>query len=219
MLLEMNDQRHGRIVVEDGQRVVLLGASGAGKTRLLRAVLGLGAPELSVQICGQRLNRKHLATSVGWVPERGGDFADLTVLENVESPPHVAPLPRERAVDALDLLGLGERLGERASMLSINERRRLCLARVVARRVPLLVIDGDLDATLAPLLPALLNVTPHIRGVVTSGCTADDWAWRADGVVLIQDARAVCQAPLAMLVDRPEAAIRSVLTWVLPGTR
>ena len=157
-----------------------------------------------------------MAAAIGWVPELGGVFADLSVLDNVTRPPFVPAVAEDLALDALDLLGLGARLQDSAGALSTGERRRVALARAIARRAPLLVIDGNLDATLAPLLPAILNVLPHVRGVLTAGCTADEWAWRADAVVLVDDARAVCQAPLGELIDSRDPSVRSVITWVMP---
>lgn len=212
----MDDQRRGRVVVNEGQRVVLLGASGSGKTRLLRSIVGLDGDARLLKISGRTVSRQERAAVIGWVPESGGVFADLSVLDNVAHPPHAAAVAPDVARDALDLLGLTSRLQDLAGGLPTAERRRIALARCIARRLPVLVIDGGLDATLAPLLPAVLSLLPHLRGVLTAGCTADDWAWRADSVVLVEDGRAVCQGPLGELVDSLDPSARSVLTWVMP---
>lgn len=213
-LLALESEDVGGLQVFDGQRVVLLGPSGAGKTHVLRCLVGLVAGG-RMRMSGRTAAIRDVRATIGWVPEGDGVFLDHTVLGNVAAPPHGDRLREDIALDALDLVALGARAAEPVARLSRAERRRVALARAIALRRPVLVVDGDLDPTLAPLLPLVLEQAPHVRAVLTAGCRADDWAWGADSVALVAEGRVVVQAPLAELACRQDAEVKGVLTWVM----
>lgn len=210
--LVLNAPDTGRLVVGRGERVALLGPSGCGKTRLLRRLLGLDRP-------GRRPWRQRdrsAADTVAWVPQGDGVFLDETVLDNVARLPLLPTVPVDEAVAWLDLLAMAEQVDVPVRSLPTPGRRRVALARALALHRPVLVIDGDLDATLGPLLPLVLAQAPHVEAVVTAGCLADDWAWNADTVALLEDGRVVAQAPLAALWSARDPAVKGVLAWVTP---
>lgn len=213
-LLELESEDVGGLQVRDGKRVVLLGPSGAGKTRVLRCLVGLVAGG-RVRMSGRVATPRDVRATIGWVPEGGGVFLDHTVLRNVGAPPHADRVDEDVALDALDLVALAARAADPVGRLSRAERRRVALARAIASRRPVLVVDGDLDPTLAPLLPLVLEQAPHLRAVLTTGCQADDWAWAADSVALVAEGRVIAQAPLAELACRQDAQVKGVLTWVM----
>ena len=124
----MDDPALGRFHLEDGEVGVLLGRSGAGKTVLIKKLLGLDRRVTARR--GSLLSR-----SGAYVPQSDGVLLDLSVLENVTCPdPHVATVPMDEAVDWLDLVGLGARATSPISDLSFAERRRVALARALSRR-------------------------------------------------------------------------------------
>jgi len=217
-LLELDDPVRGRLVVGTGQTVVMLGPSGAGKTRLIRALLGLeeSGQEAVLSVRGRRARPRELAALVGWVPEGDGVFLSDSIWDNVAHPPGAAPNDPGLARDALDLVGLAERVREPVANLPRRGRRRVALARALASRRPLLVVDGELDPTLWALLPGVVEQAPGVESVLLATATAGARAWEADTVALVSGERLVAQAPLADLVDSTDPEVRAVLSWVSP---
>jgi ABC-type multidrug transport system ATPase subunit len=217
-LLELDDPVRGRLVIGRGQTVVLLGPSGAGKTRLIRALLGLegSGPEAVLSVRGRPARPRDLAALVGWVPEGDGVFLSDSVWDNVARPPGVAPHDPVLARDALDLVGLAGRAREPVANLPRQGRRRVALARALASRRPLLFIDGELDPTVWALFPGVLEQGRGVEAALLATATAGERAWGADTVALVSGERLVAQAPLAELVGSTDPEVRSVLAWVSP---
>jgi ABC-type multidrug transport system ATPase subunit len=216
-LLELDDPVRGRLVVGSGETVVLLGPSGAGKTRLIRALLGLeDGPEAVLSVRGRPAKPRDLAALVGWVPEGDGVFLSDSIWDNVAHPPGAAANDPHLARDALDLVGLAERVREPVANLPRRGRRRVALARALASRRPLLVVDGELDPALWALLPGVVEQAPGVEAVLLATATAGERAWEADTVALVTGERLVAQAPLAELVDSTDPEVRAVLSWVSP---
>jgi ABC-type multidrug transport system ATPase subunit len=208
-LSNLDDPIHGRFSLEDGERAVLLGKSGAGKTRVVKALLGLHGPVLFRR-------GSPVAKICAYVPQSDGVFLDLTALQNVSQPAvGVTPLPAGLAQDWLDLVGLAAYADVPTSALSMTQRRRISLARALSRELPLLIIDGDLDPTLAALLPGLLETVRHLSSVLTTSCAADSYAWTADTVGLVEDCRVIGQGSMAELVESLDPAVRGAVSWTL----
>jgi len=137
----------------------LLGANGAGKSSLARAVSGLVKAQ-SGQICfdgedvtsasADRIRR----LGVAYVPEGRGIFRSLTVDENLRValqgvPKAERPAAIERAIELFPILG--ERRRQTAGTLSGGEQQMLSLARVLTRQPRLLIAD-EISLGLAPLV-------------------------------------------------------------------
>ncbi len=142
------------LTVDAGEVVALLGANGAGKTSTLRAVSGLVKPMAGrVLFAGDDLARTSPSArarlGIAHVPEGRGLFFGLTVAE------HFRLGHRRERLDESAILEyfpkLEELRGRRAGLLSGGEQQMLAVARALARRPKLLLLD-ELSLGLAPVI-------------------------------------------------------------------
>ncbi len=145
--------------VEEGERVCLIGANGAGKSSALKGLMGLVHHSGSVHFAGSRLHGRptHAIAAMGLalVPEGRGIFGRLTVAENLDMGAYTR---RDRAAIRADLdrvLALFPRLAERreqlAGTLSGGEQQMLAMGRAMMARPRLLLLDEP-SMGLAPLM-------------------------------------------------------------------
>jgi branched-chain amino acid transport system ATP-binding protein len=140
--------------VEEGEILALVGPNGAGKSTLLKAISGLDPPTGgSVRFMGRDVTglAPHRARQAGiaMVMQTPRPFADMTVRENVvlgamfgsmDGRPHES-VAFERAEEALGFVRLAERGDDDVGTLNLHEQRFLELARALAGRPRLLLLD------------------------------------------------------------------------------
>jgi putative ABC transport system ATP-binding protein len=192
------------LCVAEAELLMVLGRSGAGKTTLLSLVGGLDRPDAgTVTVAGQHVEAlqgrdrdRFLQVSVGWVFQTSGLVPLLTAAENVELSLRLAGLAetaaRERAVEALALVGLDGRRAHTAAELSGGEQQRVAVARAIAKR-PIAVIADEPTAQLDSETAA--GIMELLREVAATGtavlmATHDRVAVEyADRVVNMEDGR------------------------------
>jgi manganese/zinc/iron transport system ATP- binding protein len=150
----------------------IVGPNGAGKSTLLRAALGLVPAEAGeVRIGGQPA--RAALSQVAYVPQReevDWDFP-ITVREVVEMGRYRATgwLRRVRGADralaeeALERVGMGAYASEQVGRLSGGQRQRVFLARALAQRAPLLVMDEPFAGVHARTEAVLLDLLRELR--------------------------------------------------------
>ena len=154
--------------VAKGSMSILLGASGAGKSILLKLILGLLRPDAGrILINGQRIDDMperellRLRTDIGMSFQEIALFDSLTVAENVGYRLfEEADLPidevRARVAEVLGFVGLGEYIDRMPSELSGGQRRRVAIARAMATKPSLLLFD-DPTTGLDPIVASTVD--------------------------------------------------------------
>jgi len=153
---------HGiSLTVEEGEIVTLVGANGAGKSTILKAISGLLRPAAGeIEFLGRRLNglwpEQVVALGISQVPEGRRIFPGLTVKENLQVPGFalgLAPGEIERRVgEVLELFpALRGKLHRLAWSLSGGEQQMLAIGRSLVARPRLLLLDEP-SLGLAPVL-------------------------------------------------------------------
>ncbi|WP_306186170.1 MULTISPECIES: ABC transporter ATP-binding protein [unclassified Streptomyces] len=148
------------LTIPDGDRLVIQGPTGGGKSTLLQMLGGLDRPTSGqVVLDGTDMARlpearltKVRSENIGFVFQSFNLIPTLTAQENVETA--LVPLGikardrRERAAEALRSVGLGERLGHLPGEMSGGQQQRVAIARALVKQPKVLLADeptGNLD--------------------------------------------------------------------------
>jgi putative ABC transport system ATP-binding protein len=161
-----------------GELTVLLGASGSGKSTLLNIIGGLDVPSSGeVWYGNQELSRldNHALTEyrrrhVGFVFQFYNLIPSLTARENVSLVTDIDD-DAMRPEDALDMVGLSDRLDHFPAQLSGGEQQRVAIARAIARKPEILLCDeptGALDAATGRKVLEVINQVNREFGTTTA---------------------------------------------------
>jgi polar amino acid transport system ATP-binding protein len=215
--------------VAPGEKVALIGASGSGKTTMLRMLMGLDRPnDGTIEINGRYLwhkerngglepaNESHARTvrrSVGMVFQQFNLFPHMTALQNVAEPIiQVLRLSREaaeaRACDILGQVGLSGHLKHKPAQLSGGQQQRVAIARSVALQPKVMLFDEVTSALDPELVGEVLRVVRDLAAasdmsmlIVTHEMTfAEDIANR---VLMFDAGKIVEEGPPQSVLKRP----------------
>ncbi|HEV8577502.1 MAG TPA: ATP-binding cassette domain-containing protein [Thermoanaerobaculia bacterium] len=168
--------------VRESELFVLLGASGSGKSTILRMIAGLSNPDSGrVWLRGRDVTAlSPQARGIGFVFQNYSIFRHMSVGENVEFPlkiRKVAPAERaRRREEILDRVGLGGFGNRQAHQLSGGQQQRVALARALVHEPSVLLLDepfGALDAKIRSQLRRSLKEIQKQLGVTTILVTHD----------------------------------------------
>lgn len=147
------------LTIDDGEFIVLLGPTGAGKTTTLRLVAGLEIPDSgSIRIAGEDVTALPIASrDVAFVFQQYSLYPHYTVYENMAFPLR-SPLRRQdentikkRVAEIAELLRIESKLGNKATQLSGGEMQRVAIGRALVREPAAFLMDEPLSSLDAKL--------------------------------------------------------------------
>ena len=205
--------------VRAGELVSIVGPSGSGKTTLLRCVAGLERPTGgAVRLRGEPVNDVPDALGVVFQDYARSLFGWMSVRDNVDMPLHRLRLAREerraRVDGALAEVGLAAVADRYPRQLSGGMQQRLAIARAIAYRPDILLMDepfGSVDAqTRADLQDLLLDVWQRHRSTVLLVThDIDESVYLADRVIVLSAAPATVAADIPVGLPRPRDQVET----------
>jgi branched-chain amino acid transport system ATP-binding protein len=202
--------------VAPGEVVALIGRNGAGKSTLLKSVMGLVAARGTIEFDGRAIGalppHARARLGLGYVPEDRRIFADLTVRENLR----VGSQGRALDLDALLALfpNLREMLDRRAAMMSGGEQQMLAVARTLAARPRLVLLDEPSEGIAPIIVGRLAEAVRAMKrqgvAVLLSEQNPRFVAAVADRALLLERGRLAGSASIGEL-SPPSEAVRRVL--------
>lgn len=206
-----------------GERVGIIGPSGSGKSTLLGLMGGLDSPTSgTIEIDGVDISRMgegqltHIRNAkIGFVFQFFNLIPSLTALENVALPIEFAAkrqfVPRRRAKELLERLGLGDRLNHRPAQLSGGQQQRVAIARALANNPPLLLADeptGNLDAESGQMVLTAISDMQREIGMTVIIVTHDPTiARRMDRILTLTNGQLDANAPT--ITPSPTTALQT----------
>ena len=191
--------------IPQGQKVAILGPSGAGKTSLLMIMAGLEqASSGSVTMAGHDIT--HMAEddlaalrrdNVGIIFQAFRLIPSMTALQNVAVPMNLAGNKDAEtiAADMLEKVGLGHRLSHLPDQLSGGEQQRVAIARAIAPRPRILLADeptGNLDSkTGALVIETLFEATKSVGAALILITHDVSLAKQCERILTIEDGKLV----------------------------
>ena len=202
------------LTIAPGETYALLGPNGAGKSTAIETLEGLRRPDSgSVEVLGRNplTAPRSWRSRIGIVSQSTGDFGQFTPTELVS---HFAGFyPRARSVgEVLDLVGLTEKAGTRASKLSGGQQRRLDVALGIVGRPELLFLDepttGFDPEARRQFWAMLKNLADGGTAILLTTHYLDEAAHLADRVGVLSHGNLVAEAPPEQLGGERTPVVR-----------
>ena len=190
--------------IDRGEYVAVMGASGSGKSTLMNIIGCLDTPSSGTYTLHDRevsgLDDDELAhirnREIGFIFQTFNLLARVSALENVELPLTYARIPRaerrQRAREALERVGLADRMTHQPNELSGGQRQRVATARALVNRPSILLADeptGNLDSRTSDEIMALLDELHAQDNTIILVTHEDEIARHADRIIRLRDGR------------------------------
>ena len=198
------------LCVEPGQILGLLGRNGAGKSTLITILCGLRrADSGTASVCGHSSASAEAARFIGYAPQDLGIYPDLSVAQNLAAFGELHGLGRREAAsrtgEVMELLGLTEKRGQRASHLSGGQQRRLHAGMAIMHRPHLVFMDeptvgADVEAR-SQILRAVRQLADDGAAVVYTSHYLAEFEELGSDVAILNEGRIVASGTLEEIIS------------------
>ena len=228
LALEKISLKFGRKIILDnlslklnsGQVLGLLGPNGAGKTTIFNLICGLLTPDFGSIIIDSELVNKYpiyqrtLKFKIGFVPQYGGYFHDLTVYENLKAIAEITinniSFRNEKIDSLLSKFELDPIRDVKADFLSGGQRKRLTIAIALISEPKILLLDEPFAAldimTIKTLQEIIVNLQSNNNiSVILCDHQANDLLKVVDSAAIIHNGKVVAQDTPSNLIQNIDA--------------
>jgi putative ABC transport system ATP-binding protein len=203
---ELTVLRGINLYIEQGELVAIMGPSGSGKTTVLNLIGCLDKPtsgsyyledkEVSRLSSGELAQVR--AQKVGFVFQTFNLLPRLSAVANVElGMRYSGGSDRQRAMEALDKVGLSDRANHRPAELSSGEQQRVAIARALVKNPPLILADeptGNLDSRSGEEIISILTTLHSEQGITLVMITHDsNIAHHCQRIIHLKDGQVVAE--------------------------
>ena len=208
------------LMLGDGQILGLLGPNGAGKSTIFNIIIGLLSPSFgSVKINSRNINKypiyqRALAFKIGFVPQNGGYFHDLTVHENLKAVAEITIQNlsyREKKINSLiSKFELDPIRDTKADFLSGGQKKKLVIALALISDPKILLLDepfAALDVMTIRTLQAIIVELQAINNISIILCDhqARDLLACVDTAAIIHNGKVIAQGTPSSLIQNIDA--------------
>jgi ABC-2 type transport system ATP-binding protein len=196
--------------VAEGEFFGILGPNGAGKTTTLEIVEGIREPDGgTVRVLGESPWPRNAALlpRMGVQLQASAFFEKLTAAEQLETFGDLYGVPRARALEMLDLVGLADKADVRENLLSGGQRQRLSIACALVHDPEVVFLDEP-TAALDP--QARRNLWDVLREIQARGTTVVYTTHYLDEAEALCDRVAIMDAGTVLALDTPAALVRGL---------
>jgi ABC-2 type transport system ATP-binding protein len=216
--------------IGSGQTLGLIGPNGAGKSTTVGMICGLLAPDrgdISINGKAMAAGASDAKRVIGLVPQDLALFDDLSARENLKLFGALYGLSgarlRSRCDDALALVNLGERAGDKPATFSGGMKRRLNIAAALLHDPQLLILDeptvGVDPQSRNAIFDCLETISREGRSLIYTSHYMEEVERLADHIVIIDHGRVIAdETPAALQLRLPAQAALHVAFAQLPGS-
>ena len=189
--------------IKQGEFVAIMGPSGCGKSTLLNILGTLDIPTSGKYFINEKemtkMNENQLSSfrkkNIGFVFQSFNLIDELTVFENVELPMVYSKVPEaervKRATEALEKVGLKNRMYHQPNQLSGGQQQRVAIARAVVNEAPIIFADeptGNLDTKMSvEIMDLFTRLNKELGRTIILVTHEEDIAKYADRIIKIVD--------------------------------
>ena len=213
---------HLSFEVVPGEAVALWGANGAGKTTVIRSLLGLLAARGELRINGFEVQKegKKTRAAIGYVPQELAFYDDLSARDKLLFYAQLKHVPAARVDQALAEVGLLAHGAKPVAALSGGMKQRLALASALLADPPILVLDeptSNLDTTARDeFVKLLLQQKAQGKTLLFTSHRLEEVELLATRVLVLENGKLVLTCPPGELASR--LGLRLTLKLIMPAS-